>query len=204
MILIVLIAWLTTFLINIVPFFMPPTWMLLAFFRIRFDIPTWLLAPGGALCATAGRSVLALLARRFGARFLPAKEQANVRHLGMFLKRQRWSYAGILFYAFGPIPSPHLFIAAGLVGLDLRLVAAAFCTGRLVSYTTLVAGTGAAADRLGPLFLRQFGSGFALIGPLSAALMILVLVKIDWRAVLSRWTADPARPPGEASGELRP
>jgi membrane protein YqaA with SNARE-associated domain len=197
MILIVLIAWLTTFLINIIPFFMPPTWTLLAFFRVRFDLPTWLLAPGGAVCATAGRCVLALLTRRFGARFLPAKEQANVRHLGMFLKRQRWSYAGILFYAFGPIPSPHLFIAAGLVGLDLRLVAGAFFTGRLVSYSALVAGTGAAADRLGPLFSRQFGGAFALIGPLTAAGMVLALVKIDWRSVLQRWMNGHDRPARE-------
>lgn len=193
-----LIVWMITFLINIVPFFMPPTWALLAFFHVRFDLPIWLLAPGGALCATAGRCVLALLTRRFGARFLPAKEQANVRHLGLFLQRQRWSYAGILFYAFGPIPSPHLFIAAGLVGLDLRLVAAAFCTGRLVSYTTLVAGTGAAADRLGPLFGRQFGGAFALIGPLTAAGMVLILVKIDWQSILNRWTSGHDRPAREA------
>ena len=204
MMLIMLIAWLTTFLINIIPFFMPPTWTLLAFFRVRFDLPLWLLAPGGALCATAGRCVLALLSRRFGARFLPAKEQANVQHLGMFLKRQRWSYAGILFYAFGPIPSPHLFIAAGLVGLDLRLVAAAFCTGRFVSYTTLVAGANAAADHLSPLFVQQFGSGIALVGPLTAALMVIALVKINWQSVLRRWMDDHNLPARDVSGEAGP
>jgi membrane protein YqaA with SNARE-associated domain len=189
-----LIAWLTTFLLNIVPFFMPPTWSLLAFFRVRFDLPTWLLASGGAVCATAGRCVPALLTRRSGARFLPAKEQENVRQLGTFLGGRRWSYAGILLYAFGPIPSPHLFIAAGLVGLDLRLGAAAFCTGRFVGYTTLVAGTGAAADHLGPLFIRQFEGAFALVGPLTAALMVLALVKIDWRSVLQRWIDGRDRP----------
>lgn len=191
--LILLIAWLTTFLINIVPFFMPPTWMLLAFFHVRYQPPIWLLTPGGAFCAAAGRYVLARLSDRFGTRFLPAKEQANVRYLGAFLQRQRWSYAGILFYAFGPIPSPHLFIAAGLAGLDRRLVAAAFFVGRLVSYTTLVAGTGAAVDRIGPLFFSQFGSGALLVGPLAAALMVFVLVKVDWQIVLRRWEKDTNR-----------
>ena len=40
-----LLAFVLTFVINIVPFFMPPTWTLLAFFRVRFDLPTLLLAP---------------------------------------------------------------------------------------------------------------------------------------------------------------
>jgi hypothetical protein len=199
-----LLAYALAFSINVVPFFMPPTWTLLAFFRVRFDLPIWLLATGGALCATGGRCVLALLSRRFGTRFLPAKAQANVRHLGMFLRRQRWSYAGILFYAFGPVPSPHLFIAAGLVGLDLRLVSAAFCAGRLVSYTTLITGTSVAAEHLGSLFVGRFGSGFALIGPLSAVLMIFALVRINWSAVLRRWTASSDAPPRNVSGNVRP
>lgn len=187
MMLILLIAWLTTFLINIVPFFMPPTWTVLAFFRIRDHLPIWLLTPGGALCATAGRCVLALATRRLGTRILPARERENVARLGAFIARKRWTYVGVLFYAFGPIPSPHLFIAAGLVGADLRLIAAAFFVGRLVSYTALVAGASAAADQLGPLFIRQFGGWFAVVGPITAVLMIIFLVKVDWSSVLDRW-----------------
>lgn len=184
---ILLIAYLLTFAVNIIPFFMPPTWVLLGYFRIHYDLPLWLLTVGGALCSTGGRTVLALASRRFGLRVLPRRERANVAALRAFLVRKRWTYAGILFYAFGPIPSPHLFIAAGLVGLDLRLVGAAFFVGRVISYTTLVAGANAVADQLGPLFTRQFGSGVALIGPITAALFVLAIVKIDWRRILLRF-----------------
>lgn len=184
---VLLIAYLVTFLSNIIPFFMPPTWVLLGYFRIHYDLPLWPLTVGGALCSTAGRTVLALAARHFGVRVLPRKEGANVAALRTFLVRKRWTYAGILFYAFGPIPSPHLFIAAGLVGLNLRLVAAAFFVGRVISYTALVAGADAAANQLGPLFTGQFGSGVALIGPITAALFVLAIVKIDWRRVLLRF-----------------
>jgi membrane protein YqaA with SNARE-associated domain len=185
--LVLLIAWLITFLINIVPFFMPPTWTVLAFFRIHDHLPIWLLTPGGAFCATAGRCLLALATRRMGTRILPARQRENVAHLGAFIARKRWTYIGVLFYAFGPIPSPHLFIAAGLVGADLRLIAAAFFVGRLVSYTALVAGAGAAADQLGSLFSGQFGTGIAVIGPITALLMIALLLKVDWSTVLDRW-----------------
>ena len=185
--LILLTAWLITFLINIVPFFMPPTWTVLAFFRIHDHLPIWLLTPGGAFCATAGRCLLALATRRIGIRILPVRERENVARLGAFIARKRWTYLGVLLYAFGPIPSPHLFIAAGLVGADLRLIAAAFFVGRLVSYTALVAGASAAADQLGSLFGRQFGTGFAVIGPITALLMIALLLEVDWAAALGRW-----------------
>ncbi|MDQ6603821.1 MAG: hypothetical protein M3Z19_13955 [Chloroflexota bacterium] len=204
MMLTLLIAWLTTFLINIVPFFMPPTWTVLAFFRIHDHVPIWLLTPGGALCATAGRCVLAVATRHLGTRILPARERQNVARLGSFLARKRWTYVGVLFYAFGPIPSPHLFIAAGLVGADLRLIAAAFFVGRLVSYTALVAGASAVAERLGPLFVRQFGSGFALVGPITAVLMVMLLVKIDWQSVLDRWEHRSQKEPLDPSREARP
>jgi membrane protein YqaA with SNARE-associated domain len=194
-----LLVYLITLLINVVPFFMPPTWVLLAYFRVHDDLPLLLLTVGGALCATAGRTLLALAARRFGLRFLPRRERANVAALRAFLVRKRWTYAGILVYAFGPIPSPHLFIAAGIVGLDLRLVGAAFFVGRVISYTALVAGAHAAANQLGPLFARQFGSAAILIGPVTMALFLVLLVKIDWLRLLARFLPPGALPGGEAA-----
>ena len=132
------------------------------------------------------------------------RARENVAHLGTFLAGKRWTYVGVLFYAFGPIPSPHLFIAAGLVGADLRLIASASFVGRLVSYTALVAGASAVADRLGPLFVRQFGNGFALVGPITAVLMVMLLVKIDWQSVLDRWEHRSEREPLDPSREARP
>lgn len=113
--LMLLTAWLTIFLINIVPFFMPPTLALLACFRVRFDLPVWLLAPAVALVAGAG-----------------------------------------------------------------------------------------AADRLGPLFFRQFGGRVAFIGPLTAAVMVIALVKIDWQSVLRRWTSGRMIKASDATEDARP
>jgi len=48
-----------------------------------------------------------------------------------------------------------------LAHLDLKVVAAAFFIGRLVSYSVLVAGAGALGDQLLPLFQKQFGSWVA-------------------------------------------
>src|SRR5882724_10462858 len=119
-----LIAYLLDFVTNIIPLFMPPSWLLLSFFRVHYDLPIWLLTPGGAACSTAGRCVLALGSRHLGTRFLPEQERRHVMDLGEFIRHKKLSFVGVLFYAFGPIPSSQLFIAAGLAKLNLKVVAA--------------------------------------------------------------------------------
>src|SRR5829696_5132555 len=119
-----LLAWGAVFLINLVPAFMPPTWSILAFFLIHFDLPLLPLALGGAVAATSGRLVLALGARHLGPRVVPAD---------WLRTHQRWVGPAVLLYSFGPIPSNQLFIAAGLGQLDLRVVAGAFFIGRVIS-----------------------------------------------------------------------
>ncbi len=182
-----LAAYVLDFVTNIIPFFMPPSWILLSFFKVKYDVPIWLLTPGGALCSTGGRVVLALICRHAGSRWLPEKERKNVADLGKFIARKRLSFWGYLFYAFGPIPSSHLFIAAGLARLNLRAVAAGFCLGRLVSYTVLVLTANSVADNLVPLFKKQFGSWFAWGSVAFAVLFVIALLKIDWRKALRRW-----------------
>jgi membrane protein YqaA with SNARE-associated domain len=194
-----LLAYLLDFVTNIIPLFMPPTWLLLSFFRIHYDLPVWLLAPGGAVCSTAGRCLLALGSRHLGTRFLPEKERKNVTDLGEFIRHKKLSFFGVLFYAFGPIPSSHLFIAAGLAKLNLKVVAAAFFLGRLVSYTVLVAGAGAVGDQLIPLFKKQFGGWVPYATAAFAVIFIVVLVKVDWRKALGRWW--PTEEEDERAGE---
>ena len=135
----------------------------------------------------AGRCLLSLGSRRLGGRFLPEKERKNVSDLGVFIRRKRLSFLGILFYAFGPIPSSHLFIAAGLAKLNLKVVAAAFFLGRLVSYTVLVASAGAVGDQLVPLFKEQFSGWIAYATAAFAVIFVIALVKINWKKALGRW-----------------
>jgi len=74
----VLIAWASAFVLNLVPYFMPPTWTVVAFFLIAFQLPVLPLAVGCALASTAGRCGLYLTSKRYGRRLLPAKRQRNV------------------------------------------------------------------------------------------------------------------------------
>jgi membrane protein implicated in regulation of membrane protease activity len=65
------------FAVNLLPAFGPPTWAVLVFFNLNYDLPAVPLVLFGALAA-AGRLVLALGARHFRARFSPERREKLV------------------------------------------------------------------------------------------------------------------------------
>jgi len=190
-----LLAWGMVFVINLVPAFMPPTWSILAFFLIHFDLPLLPLALGGAVAATAGRLVLALGARWLGPRFLPADTLRNLDDLGTFLRnRRRWVGPAVLLYSFGPIPSNQLFMAAGLARLDLRVVGGSFFVGRVVSYTFFAGAADKAVDSLGDAFAHAVTSPQMLLLELLSLGILVAIAKLPWGRLLS------VHPPGSRAG----
>jgi membrane protein YqaA with SNARE-associated domain len=185
-VLVLLAAYAVVFIINVVPAFMPPTWSILAFFLIRYHVPLLPLAIGGAVMASSGRLVLALLSRQFGARLLSPQRQASLHHLGTWLEtRARWATPmAVLIYSFGPIPSNELFIAAGLTGLRLKPVVGAFFVGRLISYTLFAMAAHTAADRLEDIVSDQVRNVSALALQIAALAILILIARIDWIRLL--------------------
>ncbi|HAF10547.1 MAG TPA: hypothetical protein DCK98_10770 [Chloroflexi bacterium] len=182
-----LAAYVVVFAINLAPAFMPPTWSILAFFAITFQLPVLPLAIGGAIAASAGRLALALASRRGGRRFLSRDRRENLAALGEWIdtKGKVAAPVAMLVYSFGPIPSNQLFIAAGLTTANLVPIVGAFFVGRLLSYTFWVSTAHLAVTRLGDLFAAELRNG-VLIGLEILALAALVLfTRIDWRRLLA-------------------
>jgi membrane protein YqaA with SNARE-associated domain len=181
-----LLAWAVAFVINLIPYFMPPTWAVVAFFLIAFSLPVWPLAIGCALASTAGRCGLYYASAKWGRRFLSAKRLNNVDALGRWLNgRPGWRGAlDVLVYSLGPIPSNDLFIAAGLSGAKLWPVAVGFLPGRLVSYPVLALAARAANDRLGGLLTQQWHDPKWLALELLSIAGILAFSRVNWPRIL--------------------
>lgn len=175
------------FAVNLLPAFGPPTWAVLVFFKLRYDLPLVPMVLGGALCAACGRLVLAEASRRLRGRFSPERRQ----HLGAAadaLTGDRRRSAGALgLFALSPVPSAQLFVAAGLLDLPLLRLTAAFFAGRLVSYTIYVSGAAVARESLGGVFAEAFTSPIGIALQLAMLLGIVALLRIDWaRRVIRR------------------
>jgi membrane protein YqaA with SNARE-associated domain len=158
------------FAVNLLPAFGPPTWAVLVFFSLDFDLPAVPLVLGGALAAASGRFLLANGARRLRPRLSPARIGRLDRAQEALSADRTRTVAGLGLFALSPVPSGQLFTGAGLMTVPLLPLTAAFFAGRLVSYSIYVGAASIAADSLGDVVVN------ALTSPLGMALQLLMLV----------------------------
>lgn len=187
------IALAVIFAVNLLPAFGPPTWAVLVFFSLDFDLPAAPLVLGGALAAAAGRLVLANGARRLRPRLSAARIASIDRAQGALSENRLRTGAAIGLFALSPVPSGQLFAAAGLMTVPLLPLTAAFFAGRLVSYSIYVGVATVAERSLGTLALD------ALTSPLGLALQIAMLIALALLAGGIRPRALPPRDPPQSA-----
>lgn len=162
------------FAVNLLPAFGPPTWAVLVFFSLDFDLPAVPLVLGGALAAATGRYLLARGARHLRPRFSAARLQRLDRAQAALLADRRRSAAGLGLFALSPVPSGQLFVAAGLMTVPLLSLTAAFFAGRLVSYSIYVSAASLAEQNLGDVVVD------ALTSPLGMGLQLAMLAALGF------------------------
>lgn len=166
------IALAVVFAVNLLPAFGPPTWAVLVFFSLDFDLPAVPLVLGGALAAASGRLVLAGTARRLRPRLSEARLRRLDRAQEALSADRRRTAAGLGLFALSPVPSGQLFLGAGLMTVPLLPLTAAFFAGRLVSYSIYVSAAGIAERSLGDVVLS------ALTSPVGMALQLAMLIAL--------------------------
>jgi uncharacterized membrane protein YdjX (TVP38/TMEM64 family) len=173
--------------VNLLPAFGPPTWAVLVFYELRGGLAPVPLVLVGAAAAAAGRLILALAFRRLRGH-ISERQRANLEAAGKVLGRDRKrSVAGLALFALSPVPSAQLFEAAGLIGVPLLPLTAAFFAGRMVSYAVYVGGAHAAANTSAGQLLRS-----SFTSPWGIALQIVLLVglvgltRVDWAGLQRR------------------
>lgn len=169
-----LIALGVVFAVNLLPAFGPPTWAVLVFFSLQFDLPGVALVLGGALAAASGRYLLASGTRRLRPRLSEARLYRLDRAQAALEAERHRTVAGLGLFALSPVPSGQLFVGAGLMTVPLLPLTAAFFAGRLVSYSIYVSAASLAADNLGDVVLD------ALTSPLGMGLQLAMVVALGF------------------------
>jgi membrane protein YqaA with SNARE-associated domain len=169
-----------TILVNAIPVFAPPTWVVMAYFHVARGLLVWPLAAVGAVTAAAGRGLLALGIRAGGERVVPATWRANTRALAAVIRaRKMWSLPTLALFLLSPVPSG-LFIAAGIGRAPLRPILACFAVGRFVSFVIWVSAADAAVASLRELLAPKLGAGMATTAQLAGLVVLIVVMRIDW------------------------
>jgi hypothetical protein len=198
-------------LLNLIPAFAPPTWMVFSY--LGFRNPTSnvaLLAVVGASAATLGRTTLARLAHIvIRQRFLSDATKQNIDSIRAALEgRRTLTFSVFLFYAFSPFPSNYLFIAYGLTTMELKLLAVPFFLGRSVSYAFWGFTSSAIARRLswesGEAF--SYFSVYFVVTQTLLLCLVYAFTKIDWRALFTerriRWMRYSAQQDTAGAGKI--
>lgn len=182
-----LVLFTVVFVLNSLPAFAPPTWMVLSAIGLSNpEANPWLTALVAAIAATAGRLILAKLAFIIvRQRWLSRRTKENIDLVKDRLKTQRaMTFWGVLAYTCSPFPSNSLFIAYGLTSLPLAPVAVAAFIGRFVTYSFWVVIAMEVAHKAvldqGSVF-AYLGGYFVLTQVFLLALVVL-FAKLDWRA----------------------
>lgn len=170
---------------NVIPAFMPPTWTVLVFFYLTYHLYPPYVVLIGAVTATLGRVFLYYLAQTQLKRFLTKKMKDNYAHLAKFVNtRQKISIPLFFTYAFLPIPSNQVYIAAGVSGIRLKFIATIFFIGRLISYSLWIGTAHVAFKSLDGIFGSHYSHITTFIVEIVGFIIIYFLGTINWKKYL--------------------
>lgn len=176
-----LYLFLIVFVINALPAFMPPSWLVLALFAVHFQLEiTWVVLLG-VVASTLGRTVLYSLARHF-VQVLSIKQRRNMEELGELLDRKRQAFLALLLsFSVLPLPSNNLYIAAGLAKFDKSTITTAFFLGRLLNYTFLVSASTLTASQIQFALGQSITSAPAVLLQFSGLILLYFATEISWK-----------------------
>lgn len=178
-----LIAAALIFFVNVVPAFAPPTWTVLVFLSLNYDLHAGALIVIGIISATSGRYVLASAFRKYRDR-LPSGWVTNMENAGTHLtKSQGHTWALFTLFFLSPLSSAQLFEAAGVMkSVPLKPLAVAFAGGRVITYTTYVSGAHALkATSLGDVITENISSPSAIAVQIAMVIGLVMLGNIKWK-----------------------
>ena len=171
------------FIMNALPAFAPPTWSILVFFSLKYQLEPVALIILGVLSASSGRLILAMYFRKVRER-LPKGWVTNMENAGTHLRKStKHATALFLLFFLSPLSSAQLFEAAGVMkNQPLKPLIGAFAAGRVLTYSTYVTGAGIlSASSLGDLIREKMTSPSAIAIQILMVLALVMLGNIKWK-----------------------
>lgn len=178
------LVFLAAMLVDIVPFPLPPAFVVMVILQIYFDLDVWTVIFVGVAGSILGRYVLTLYIPKVASKiFKPAKNE-DVQFLGKKLKEKGWKgFVAILTYSLLPLPTTPLFIAGGMANMRPILMIPPFFIGKFTSDAIAVFMGKYTAESI-PDIMSGILSWKTVTGLLIGLLLIVALLLINWRSLI--------------------
>ncbi|MFH0836530.1 MAG: hypothetical protein V1870_00205 [Candidatus Aenigmatarchaeota archaeon] len=166
---------------NIIPLFMPPTWLLLGvIYNITPGLDILMLAFLGAIASTFGRYILAKLSVSFKHRFIDIKRQKKMKEIGKLAKKNpgKAFLLTLFLSAVTPMPSNAFFIIVGFSDAVILPIFIGFFIGRFIQYFIMIISTSFILTSIAAIFSLSLIN--IIILDTIAMIVIIIFTMIDW------------------------
>jgi uncharacterized membrane protein YdjX (TVP38/TMEM64 family) len=173
--------------VNLMPAFGPPTWSILVLYRFQSDLSPVALVIVGAMAAALGRLALGYATRALRGKLSEERRKSLDAMRDRLEQHRRAGLLGLFLFALSPLPSAQLFEAAGITGVKLPPLTAAFFLGRIVSYSMYMAGASALKGTdVGEMIRDSFTSPVGIALQLVFLALVVVIGRVDWSKRLGK------------------
>lgn len=172
-------------LINVFPAFMPPTWTVISYIHIRYEINLFAMAVIGAMSSSFGRLLLARISRFSVPRIFAEEIVDNMKFIGSKLEGRsiKMFLVGFL-WALAPVGSNPLFIAVGLAGAKIRYVLAGFFIGRSINYFSLAYASKILVDGIRSIFFEGIFDWRRILLNSFTVIFVVLYLLLDWQTLI--------------------
>src|SRR3954469_22628805 len=147
--LIYLLVFAGSLLVDIIPFLGPPAWSVMVFFHLKYHLNIWFVLLLGVLGSTIGRYLFTLYIPHFTSKVVKTEKDKDLEFLGNKLSGKPWQIQLAVFvYTLIPVPTTPLFTALGMAKVKPLKIMPAFFLGKFISDMYMVYAGKVAAENL--------------------------------------------------------
>ena len=182
--LIYILVFLSSLVVDVVPFIGPPAWMVMVFFQVRFGLNIWIVLIAGVAGSATGRYLYSAYIYLLSKRFIKPQKNDDLQFIGGKLANNNWKVQlFVLLYTLMPLPTTPLFTAAGSSGIKTLYLIPAFIVGKFISDAVMVFTGDYVSHNINSI-VHGLLSWKVLIGSFIGLLLICLFLFTDWRKLL--------------------
>lgn len=183
-ILIYILVFLASLLVDIVPFIGPPAWMVMVFFQMRFGLNIWIVLVVGVTGSAIGRYLYSVYIYLLSRHFIKPQKNEDLQFIGGKLASKGWRVQLFVFlYTLIPLPSTPLFTAAGCARIKTIYLIPAFFAGKFISDSIMVLAGDYVAHNIDSI-VNGLLSWKAIAGTVLGLILICIFLFTNWRKLL--------------------
>jgi len=138
-ILIYVLVFVASLLVDVIPFIGPPAWTVMVFLQLKFGLNIWLVLLTGVTGSAIGRYWYSRYIYHFSSLLIKSEKNSDLHFVGGKLATNGWKVQlFVLLYTLMPLPSTPLFTAAGMARMRTLTLIPSFFVGKFISDAIMV------------------------------------------------------------------